>query len=81
MDFHFFRCPHCGGGIQVFPKDIRCKIFRHGAYTDGKLINSHEKKQVCDVLYEKKRIYGCGRPFRLYSLSNGIVIIVSCKYI
>lgn len=63
---YIYDCPHCDGTIETEEKEINCKIFRHGVYKkNGKQINPHEKKEICDELYEKKEIYGCGKPYCL----------------
>ncbi len=64
-NYYIFICPHCGGGAQVFEKDVRCTIFRHGVYkSNGKPIPPHTPKRECVRLINGGEIYGCGKPFR-----------------
>ncbi len=66
-------CPHCNGTIIIEIEQLNCKIFRHGVFKkNGKQINPHEKKNLCDEYKEKDLIYGCGKPF--------IVIVKNDKY-
>jgi hypothetical protein len=80
-DFIIVKCPHCKDYIYIKYCDFNCKIFRHGVYIKNlDQINPHEKKYICDEIFEKKKIYGCGKPFKLiYSNDNYIAII--CDYI
>ena len=79
---HHFRCPHCNGGIEVLKKDMNCLIFRHGILRDtGKPMNAHEKKTVCIKLFLEGKIHGCGKPFKLCRINEGIVVITMCDYI
>ena len=47
----YIECPHCGGGI-------RCKIFRHAIYKDGKPFSPHTSEDAVKL----DQIYGCGKP-------------------
>ena len=64
--FVLLQCPHCDETVQVFEKDIKCGIFRHGILKKtGKQIPPHAKKPYCDRLAKQKLIYGCGKPFQV----------------
>lgn len=62
--YYLIKCPNCDDFMQVLPKQINCKIFRHGAYMDtGKQLPPHHPKAECDRLFAEGLIYGCGKPF------------------
>ena len=66
MDYIILNCPHCKEPVVVYIKELNCHIFRHGIYKKTlKQIDPHMKKEKCDYLFNKKLIYGCGKPFRL----------------
>jgi hypothetical protein len=72
-------CPHCKEYILI--EQLNCGIFRHGTFKhDGKQIDAHSNKNVCDYYVENNMIYGCGKPFQLF-LENNIIKIVICDYI
>jgi hypothetical protein len=72
----FVVCPHCNGTIEII--EMNCRIFRHGVIkATGKQIDPHASKSVCDDLFEKGLIDGCGKPF-VITLSGGVEI---CDYI
>jgi len=48
---------------MVYPEDIRCTIFRHAVYKDGRLFPPHSSKEACEEAYRKGEIYGCSKPF------------------
>jgi hypothetical protein len=76
---YIFLCPHCEGEIIVEKKDVNCAIFRHGILIkNGKQINPHLSKKECDAFVEHKKIYGCGKPFKLDV--DGLTVDV-CEYI
>jgi hypothetical protein len=61
-----FRCPHCGGGVEVLVREVNCKIFRHAVYIkNGQQIGPHTKKHECDRLVREGLVRGCAKPFRL----------------
>jgi hypothetical protein len=61
----------------VKQNEIRCKIFRHGAYIDtNKQIGPHLSKEKCDELVAANKINGCGKPFKF----DGWTVEV-CDYI
>ena len=58
------ECPHCNCNIVI--EKLNCHIFRHGVMKDtGKQIDPHATKKICDELFEKKLIFGCGKPFKI----------------
>lgn len=60
------ECPHCKDSIIIYKKEFNCRIFRHGSYKkDGKQIDPHSPKEICNKLVENNQIYGCGKPFQL----------------
>lgn len=63
-DVDVVNCPHCGGAVVIL--ELNCKIFRHGTFIkDGKQINPHEIKELCDIYVKENLIYGCGKPFKV----------------
>lgn len=75
----YIKCPHCYDFI--FIEELNCSIFRHGVMKiDNKQIDPHSSKEVCDNLFNKCEIYGCGKPFRI-ELINNIYRTVICDYI
>jgi hypothetical protein len=58
-------CPHCKDPIII--EKINCGIFRHGEFKNGKQIDPHLSKEMCDKLIKNKSIYGCGKPFKIIS--------------
>jgi hypothetical protein len=64
---------------MVAPGEINCGIFRHGVYRTGfEQIPPHASKQVCDELYVKNLIYGCGKPLRYNHTTKSFEV---CGYI
>ena len=80
---YIFNCPHCNQLIQVLKNQINCKIFRHGYYKNTlEQIPPHSSKEVCDDLFNKGLIYGCGKPFIVQYGDSGMLENVSiCDYI
>lgn len=63
-DSCIFLCPHCDGTIIM--KKLNCGVFRHGVLKkNGKQINPHAPKEVCERYLRKNQIYGCGKPFKI----------------
>ena len=61
------ECPHCNGTIIVLEKQLNCKIFRHGILKhNGLQIDPHLKKYECERLLRDKKIWGCGKPFKVF---------------
>lgn len=76
------KCPYCKGLIEVLKKELNCKIFRHGVYKSSmQQINPHEAKGVCDTIKKEDKIFGCGKPFQVDVLENGIAYIKKCGYL
>lgn len=73
------RCPHCNGEIWIFKKEINCGIFRHATYKDGKQVNPHAPKAVCDKLVADDKVLGCCKPFELIKRNNKYVLR-ECEY-
>lgn len=81
MTLIIVKCPHCNEYIEISEKEINCSIFRHGIYKHNmKQIDPHSKKELCDMFFNKKIIYGCGKPFKLI-LKDGIYNCIICDYI
>ena len=79
-----FKCPHCGGLIDISQNETNCRIFRHGVLKDTfKQINPHANKYECDKYLLNNTIYGCGKPFILKQCSKEgyHFIIEKCGYI
>jgi hypothetical protein len=78
-NIYFFVCPHCGCGVIVLKKDVRCGIFRHGIYNkNNKQIKPHLPKEQCDKLRKSGNVTGCCKPFRLLPKKLKVEI---CDYI
>lgn len=72
-------CPHCNNYIVI--RKINCGIFRHGILKkNGKQINPHADKDLCDYYIRENKIYGCGKPFRITSVDNKFIAEI-CEYI
>jgi len=73
-------CPHCQD--PIFIDALNCCIFRHGVLkTNGKQINPHSSKELCDFYINKNMIYGCGKPFQIIRNLDGEYNAVICEYI
>lgn len=69
MENLIVTCPHCEDNILI--EKINCAIFRHGVFRSNMMqIPPHLPKTQCDELFEKRSIYGCGKPFRLVCNDN-----------
>lgn len=76
----YVDCPHCGFLVKIIKKN--CGIFRHGVYKkNNQQIDPHSPKKLCDKLTKKDLIYGCGKPFRLVTVSDGVYLAEICEYI
>ena len=72
-------CPHCKDYIII--RKINCGVFRHGILKkNGKQINPHANKELCDYYVRENKIYGCGKPFRIV-IMNGNFETEICDYI
>ena len=76
--YYLVECPHCGGSVHVYEKDIACRIFRHGVFKGkrGGMVKPHAKREECERLVKENKIVGCGKPFTF----NGEEIF-KCEYI
>jgi hypothetical protein len=72
-------CPNCNEYVII--EKINCGIFRHATLKEnGKQIEPHSSKQICENLLNNNLIYGCGKPFQIIN-NNGILEIFCCDYI
>jgi hypothetical protein len=72
-------CPHCNEHIII--EKINCAIFRHGILkTNGKQIDPHSSKELCDYYINNQLIYGCGKPFKIIYINNNLKTEI-CEYI
>ena len=72
-------CPHCKDYILI--KKINCAIFRHGTLKkNGKQIDPHSPKELCNYYIKHDLIYGCGKPFKII-INNGTLETEICDYI
>ena len=75
-------CPHCHESMIIYLNELNCHILRHGVFKkNGQQINPHLKKCVCDFLFLKKLIYGCGKPFRIVKIEEKKYKSEICGYI
>ena len=73
-------CPHCLNPILI--EQLNCKIFRHGTFiANGNQMNPHETKEVCDYFVANNMIYGCGKPFKIETSKDAVLVAVVCGYI
>lgn len=74
------QCPHCGDFISIL--ELNCLIFRHAVFiSNGQQINPHASKEECDLVMERKLVYGCAKPFRLVKTKDGDIVAEKCEYI
>ncbi len=72
-------CPHCQDFVII--EKVNCAIFRHGTLKkNGKQINPHCTKEVCEYYIKNNLIYGCGKPFRIIN-NQGNLTAEICDYI
>jgi hypothetical protein len=73
------QCPHCNDTIII--EELNCAIFRHAVLIDTlQQINPHSSKEICDDLIKNKKIFGCGKPFKII-IKDDIYIAEICDYI
>jgi len=72
------KCPHCDEYVII--EKLNCGIFRHGIFVNGKEMNPHTPKNLCEEFVKQKIIYGCGKPFRIFKDENKYNIEI-CDYI
>jgi hypothetical protein len=72
-------CPQCKEFVLI--KKINCAIFRHGILKkNGKQIDPHSPKDLCEYYIKNDMIYGCGKPFKIIN-NNGNLETEVCDYI
>ena len=72
-------CPHCFDPIII--DELNCCIFRHGTLIEsGKQIDPHSSIELCNYYINEKKIYGCGKPFRIVVENNEYKVEI-CDYI
>lgn len=75
----YVTCPHCDNLTEIVA--INCGIFRHGVYkANHQQLNPHASKVLCDEVFQKGLIYGCGKPFKVERVNNQLVA-VKCEYL
>ena len=79
------ECPHCKYPVLI--EKLNCCIFRHGVNKqNGKQIDPHSSKELCDDYIKKDLIIGCGKPFKVVPNVNSKdnddkFIAIVCDYI
>jgi hypothetical protein len=79
------ECPHCKNPVLI--ERLNCCIFRHGVFkSNGKQIDPHAEKELCQLYVKNDLIFGCGKPFQIipndHSKNNDDKFIaVICAYI
>ena len=64
-------CPHCEMLMSLIKNQINCAIYRHGICKDTfQQMDPHASKEECDNLVKNNKIYGCGKPFKLFQNKN-----------
>lgn len=67
-------CPHCGCKIQII--ELNCRVFRCGIYkSNGKQLDPHALKELCDKVAKDGLVYGCAKPFEIIN-----DVAVKCDY-
>jgi hypothetical protein len=73
------QCPHCQEFVEIL--QINCAIFRHAICKEtGQQINPHSSKELCDQYIKDNKIYGCGKPFKVF-FKEEILVAEVCEYI
>lgn len=86
-DSILITCPHCETLISLIKNQINCAIYRHGICKETfQQMDPHASKEECDNLVKNNKIYGCGKPFKLFPNKNHINGIIEyyvekCEYI
>ena len=74
------ECPHCKEPVLI--KKLNCCIFRHGVLKkNGKQIDAHAPKNLCDFYIKKCLIFGCGKPFQIVKNQENEYKTIVCGYI
>ena len=78
MSVEIVECPHCNMGIVV--DALNCGVFRCGVWKDtGLQINPHMSEDECrDAI---GNVWGCSKPFRIYTDASGVSRTTTCGYI
>ena len=84
LDNIIVKCPYCNDSILI--EQLNCCIFRHGVLkSNGKQINPHATKELCEFYVKNKLINGCGKPFIIQFNENlediNSYIAIKCNYI
>jgi hypothetical protein len=78
-EYPIVKCPNCDEYVII--EKINCSIFRHGIFKkNGKQIDPHSPKEICDYYIRENQIYGCGKPFRIININNKFETEI-CDYI
>ena len=73
-------CPHCNEFMLI--EELNCCIFRHGVFIkNNKQMDPHSSKELCDYYINNKKIYGCGKPYKIIIDENNNYIAIKCDYI
>ena len=80
-DYIIVTCPICLDYVQIYKKELNCKIFRHAVFKKNYMnIPPHSTKEVIDKMLKDGNVYGCGSPFQI-KLKDGQYETISCGYI
>ena len=80
-NYLIINCPHCSELTMIFKKDLNCGVFRHAIYKDTFLcVDPHLPKNLCDMLFKERKIFGCGKPFKINYVNDEYIVLV-CDYI
>jgi hypothetical protein len=72
-------CPNCNEYFIM--EKLNCGIFRHGIVKEnGKQMDPHSSKDLCDYYIRENKIYGCGKPFQVLLINNKLETKI-CDYI
>jgi hypothetical protein len=71
-------CPNCKEYFIM--EKLNCGIFRHGIVKEnGKQMDPHSSKDLCDYYIRENKIYGCGKPFQVLLINNKLETKI-CDY-
>ena len=72
-------CPHCN--IPILIEKLNCGIFRHGILkSNGRQIDPHASKDLCNFYSQNNLVYGCCKPFQVTKLIDNYIVEI-CNYI
>ena len=78
-DVNLLLCPNCNEYFIM--EKLNCGIFRHGVIKEnGKQMDPHSSKDLCDYYIRENKIYGCGKPFQVLLINNKLETKI-CDYI